>query len=140
MIIEDNPDDYEALSRGFKHAGIQRSRFWYRSAERALTYLKHQEPHKDNSTDTQPCLIILDLNLPGMDGRRFLSLVKKTPASCVPVVIFTTSTQEKDIRLVYQLGACSFIQKPVEFEKLIQVCQRIQDYWFDTVLLPQDLT
>lgn len=85
----------------------------------------------------RPDLVLLDLNMPRMDGREVLLELDKDPALCnIPVVVMTTSDAEQDIVRSYSLGANSFITKPVEFDRFMDVMQAIESYWCNTVTLP----
>jgi len=100
----------------------------------ALGYLKKEGKHSDAGT---PDLILLDLNLPKMDGREVLENIKEDPdLKCIPVVILTTSKAEKDIVSSYNLHANCFITKPVDLEQFITVVQSIEDFWMTIVKLP----
>jgi len=82
---------------------------------------------------------LLDLNMPGLDGRRVLEIVKQDQGlRKMPMVVLTTSSDERDVTQCYQLGASTYIQKPVDFDGLIAAVVRIKDYWFGIALLPGD--
>jgi two-component system response regulator len=82
-------------------------------------------------------LILLDLNMPKMNGREVLNVLKHAPDLCrIPVVILTTSQQEADIVGTYNLGCNSYVQKPVDIDQFIQVVRKLGDYWFEVVTLP----
>ena len=86
-----------------------------------------------------PALILLDLNMPGIDGRKTLALLKQDQTlKKIPVVVLTTSADEKDIEQCYQMGASTYIQKPVDFASLLEAVGRIKDYWFGMALLPKN--
>jgi two-component system response regulator len=134
-IIEDNQDDYEAITRAFRTNGLKCSITWYDRAQKYLEYLQEIEQDLDNFLS--PSLIILDLNMPGFDGRKILELIKSShKMQVVPVIILTTSTDDKDIERCYQSGANTYIQKPVNFEKMKKVCSTLEDYWFKVAVLP----
>lgn len=87
----------------------------------------------------RPGLILLDLNLPGTDGREVLQDVKSTEGlRSIPVVVMTTSSDERDVEACYDHGANSYLVKPVELNGLINAIQRLKDYWFEIVVLPRD--
>lgn len=131
ILIEDNRDDYEALIRGFKACNCAYSVEWFNDSSRALQYLM------DGST-VLPALIVLDLNLPGMDGRTLLKLLKShSKMSHIPIIVVSTSADQKDIEYCYSHGANSYIQKPVNFSKMKEICQSINNYWFDICLLTE---
>lgn len=131
LLIEDNDDDYEAVVRAFRKAGVANPVHWARSGVEAMRRLGGTEA-------VAPGLILLDLNLPGMDGRRILQLIKKNPLTrSIPVVILTTSADERDVRDCYDLGANTYMQKPVEFDALTDAARGLSGYWFDIAMLPR---
>ena len=102
-----------------------------------MNYLQHRGPYQDAAAAPRPDLILLDLSMPGKSGFQALAEIKATDGlKHIPVVILTTSNQEEEIRQCYDLGASSFVTKPVRFESLVQVMKSIDRYWFETVELP----
>lgn len=139
LMVEDSADDYEAAIRSFKEAHLDNPVHWCKTGQDALDYLKHQGSHAQAAAETRPALILLDLNMPGIDGRKFLELVKQDPAlKKTPILVLTTSSDERDVTECYRLGASTYIQKPVDFNGLIAAVKRIKDYWFGIALLPGD--
>jgi CheY-like chemotaxis protein len=137
LLVEDNPDDYEAAVRSFKSAHLDNPVHWCKSGKDALDYLKHEGPYAGAAAGSKPALILLDLNMPGIDGRKVLELTKQDAAlRKIPIVVLTTSSDERDISQCYELGASTYIQKPVDFDGLIAAVHRIKDYWFGVALLP----
>jgi two-component system response regulator len=136
LLIEDNEDDYEAMRRSFVKSGFVNPLTWCRNAEGALRMLRRDESHADKAPP-RPDLILLDLNMPGMDGRRFLELIKADEHHrSIPVVVLTTSADAVDINRCYQSGASTYIQKPITFEGLIKAVRALKDYWFVAKLPP----
>lgn len=141
LLVEDNIDDYEAAIRSFKQAHLDNPVQWCKSGRDALDYLKHEGAYASKRRSSAPALILLDLNMPGIDGRKTLSLVKQDDElRKIPVVILTTSADERDIEQCYALGASTYIQKPVDFEGLVEAIRRIKNYWFGIALLPRGAT
>ena len=139
LLVEDNPDDFEAIARSFKKAGLTNPLHWSSSGQDALDYLQRQGKYTGLSSVERPALILLDLNMPGLDGRALLDTVKQVTAlRRIPVVILTTSTDARDIDRCYELGASTYLQKPVDFDGLVLVARVIRDYWFGIALLPQE--
>jgi two-component system response regulator len=137
LVVEDNVDDYEATIRSFKAAHLHNPIHWSKSGREALDYLEHVGTYADRSTDPTPALVLLDLNMPGLDGRRVLAAVKGNQLlKRIPIIILTTSGDERDVTQCYELGASTYIQKPVDFDGLIEAVSRIKDYWFGIALLP----
>lgn len=129
LLVEDSPDDMEAALRAFKMTGIKNKVAHVWTGEEAIEYL-----HSDKES---PSLILMDLNLPGMGGRKALELIKKNTAlKDIPIVVLTTSNYEVDIDMCYGLGANTYIQKPVDFDALCQSIRSVTEYWLGTALLP----
>jgi len=137
LLVEDNKDDYEAAVRSFKEAHLDNPVHWCKSGRDALDYLSKKGKYADDSTVARPALVLLDLNMPGIDGRKALGVIKQDEdLKVIPVVILTTSADERDIDQCYALGASTYIQKPVSFEGLVEAVSRIKEYWFGIALLP----
>jgi two-component system response regulator len=138
LLVEDNPDDYEATVRSFKEAHLDNPIRWCKSARDALDYLKGEGKYLGDNSVSRPGLMLLDLNMPGIDGRKTLSIVKEDRMlKKIPVVILTTSSDQRDVERCYELGASTYIQKPVSFEGLVEAISRIKHYWFGIALLPK---
>jgi CheY-like chemotaxis protein len=105
--------------------------------EELLDYLYHRRAWSDEAGSPRPGMILLDLNMPKMDGREALASIKEDPQlRQIPIVILTTSQAEEDIFASYDLGANSFITKPVTFEQLVDVMCGLSQYWLQIVALP----
>jgi CheY-like chemotaxis protein len=137
LLVEDSVDDYEAAMRSFKAAHLDNPVHWCKSGQDALDYLKHEGTYAHAPGAAKPALVLLDLNMPGIDGRKVLAIVKQDPLlKKTPIVILTTSSDERDVTQCYELGASTYIQKPVDFDGLIGAVSRIKDYWFGIAVLP----
>ena len=102
-----------------------------------MEYLGRRGEYADPASSPRPGLILLDLNMPKMDGREALREIKSTPElRRIPIVVLTTSKAEEDIFRSYDLGANSFISKPVTFDRLVAIIQQIGTYWFELVETP----
>jgi len=131
LIVEDSADDFEATRRAFSKANLRNTIVHALSGDEALLYLSSDAAAK-------PGLILLDLNMPGQDGRATLKIIKHTPdLKKIPVVILTTSDDERDVKACYELGANTYIQKPVDFDGLIAAIRQLKEYWFEIALLPK---
>lgn len=138
LLIEDNPDDVEAMQRSFKKAGIDRPLHWRATGQDGLDYLKRCGRHALTGKLLPPALILLDLNMPGIDGRAILEILKQDrELRRIPVLILTTSNDARDINRCYELGANTYIQKPVDFNGLVHVAKQIRSYWLTLALLPR---
>lgn len=132
LIVDDSPDDVEATKRAFTRANLRNRIHHAESGEVALKFLNGDEKQK-------PGIILLDLNMPGLDGRKTLEIIKNTQnLKSIPVVILTTSSDERDVQACYELGANTYIQKPVDFDGLIAAIRRLKEYWFEIALLPKE--
>ena len=134
LMIEDSPEDYQATVRSFRKANVENPIFRCADGEEALDFLYRRGPFADTVRAPRPALILLDLNMPGTDGREVLAEIK-TNASLrlIPVLILTTSAHDLDIEQCYRAGANSYIQKPVEVAEFFAAIVRIKEYWIDTV-------
>jgi len=102
--------------------------------DKALAFLRKQGSHVDSP---RPDLVLLDLNMPGRDGRSVLAEMKKDSGLCdIPVVVLTTSDATSDIKTCYASGANSFVTKPVDLDGFLRAMRSIEDYWFQVVKLP----
>ncbi|MBI1211826.1 MAG: response regulator [Alphaproteobacteria bacterium] len=132
LIVEDSPDDFEATKRAFSKANLRNEITHCESGEAALSYLRGE-------TNAKPGIILLDLNMPGLDGRKTLEIIKNSEElKKIPIVILTTSNDERDVQACYALGANTYIQKPVDFDGLIAAIRRLKEYWFEIALLPKE--
>jgi two-component system response regulator len=139
LLVEDSEDDFEAAMRAFKKSNMRNPVKWCRSGQEALDYLRHEGGYKGEETEENPGVILLDLNMPGLDGRKTLYLIKENKElRHIPVIVLTTSSDERDVTACYQMGANTYIQKPVSFDGLIEAIKRLKEYWFEIALLPKD--
>ena len=107
--------------------------------EELLDYLYHRGQYEADGSAPRPGLILLDLNMPRKDGREALEVIKKDPSlKRIPVVVMTTSEADQDVARSYDLGANSYITKPVTFESLARVIKALDKYWFEIVVLPEE--
>ncbi|MEH2049145.1 response regulator [Nostoc sp.] len=135
LLVEDSPSDANLTIKGFSNAQIANNLHWVEDGESAMNYLREQE---EFTNVPRPDLILLDLNLPGMDGREVLTEIKSDPnLKSIPVVIITTSTDEQDILRSYNLSANCYVTKPIDVYQFIQVVQMIKDFWLIAATLPQ---
>ena len=137
LLIEDNLDDYEATLRSLKKSEILNPVRWCKGGQDALDYLNKSGRYANDDSIRLPNLILLDLNMPGIDGRQLLEHIKKNDTlKRIPVVILTTSSDSKDVERCYATGASTYIQKPVSFDGLTATFRTMKNYWFGVALLP----
>ena len=138
LLVEDSPEDREATIRAFKKAGMANPIQCCVNGDDALDYLFQRGRYANAVQAPRPNLILLDLNLPGTDGREVLAEVKKSEKlRSIPVIVLTTSTDARDIEGCYQMGANSYVKKPVDLEGFMLSIQRLKDFWFEVVILPR---
>ena len=134
LLVEDNPGDVRLTIEAFKDNRVDTPLDVARDGVEALAYLRQEGIHAGKPL---PDLILLDLNLPRMDGGEVLAAIKADPALMhIPVVVLTTSRAEQDVQRAYLLQAACFITKPVDFECFIQAVKLIDAFWLSVVTLP----
>ena len=138
MIVEDNDDDFFTTMRAFKKANLVNPVRRCTNGDQALDYIFQRGELSAPGAAPRPSLILLDLNLPGTDGREVLCTIKAAPdVQKIPVIVLTTSNAEQDIDHCYAGGANSYMQKPVDFEGFIQAIARLSEYWLEVAILPK---
>ncbi|MFT5468362.1 MAG: CheY-like chemotaxis protein [Verrucomicrobiales bacterium] len=138
LIVEDSPEDYEATIRAFRKCGLANPLMHCSDGDEALDYLYRRGPFEEPESSPVPSIILLDLNMPGTDGREVLSQVKQDDdLKTIPVIILTTSIENRDIESCYKAGANSYVQKPVQLQGFLEAIQRLSDYWFEIVVVPR---
>jgi CheY-like chemotaxis protein len=136
LLVEDDPGDQELTRRALQEGKIQNELHITKDGEEALDYLFRRGKYKDPATSPRPDLVLLDLNLPKVDGRQVLAEIKKHPGlRRLVVVVLTTSQQESDILRSYELGVNSFIVKPVDMNQFFRTIRALEEYWFEIVVL-----
>jgi two-component system response regulator len=139
LLVEDNPADVKITQRALKESGLPVDLIVVRDGQEAVDYLLRMGPHAAAADWRSPDLILLDINLPRLTGREVLERLRGTPAlKTVPVVVLTTSNRQEDVQEMYACGANTYIEKPQDFHRFVQVLQTIHRYWLDTALLPEN--
>lgn len=134
LLIEDSPSDAHLTMRELKQAKIVHQFIWIDQGETAMEYLRKEGQYINAR---HPDLILLDLNLPGMDGREVLAAIKSDPQlRLIPVIILTTSTDEQDILKTYALNANCYVNKPVDIQHFMQTLHWLANFWLITARLP----
>jgi CheY-like chemotaxis protein len=138
LMAEDDADDRLLVRDALAECACEADLRFVENGEELLDYLTRRGKFEGPSHAPRPRLIILDLNMPRKDGRDALREIKSNEAlRAIPVVVLTTSGADTDIDAIYQLGANSFISKPVQFEQLVNLMRLLGQYWFKTVQLPE---
>jgi CheY-like chemotaxis protein len=131
LIVEDSDEDFEAFCRGWSKSGINNPLYRCDNGDDVLDFLLNHGKYADRKLYPRPGLILLDLNLPGTDGREVLAEIKReNDLKKIPVVIFTTSANPKDLEICYQNGANSYIIKPINAVALMDTIKVLGQYWF----------
>lgn len=134
LLVEDSPSDAKLTIKQLKAAKVVNHIHWVEEGETAMAFLRRKEPYTNSK---RPDLILLDLNLPGLDGREVLSIVKSDPdLKRIPVVILTTSADEADVLKSYNLNANCYVTKPVDIQQFMEVINLLTDFWLAAVRLP----
>lgn len=135
-MVEDSAEDFTALGRAFRKHALQNPVLRCEDGDQALEYLRGRGK-LPAWPQVMPAIILLDLNLPGTDGRTVLDAVKQDPyLHSIPVIIFSTSSNTKDIEECYRLGANSYLTKPIDFATLELKVQLLIRYWLECSELP----
>jgi chemotaxis family two-component system response regulator Rcp1 len=135
LLAEDNPGDVRLTQEAFKRAKVRTHLNLASDGESALAFLRRKGEY---SKAVRPDLIILDLNMPGKDGREVLKEVKKDPAlDCIPVIVLTSSAAEDDVVNSYKLHASCYISKPADLNSFNAVVRSIEHFWLTTARLPR---
>lgn len=130
LLVEDNPDDVELTRLAFDEAKIANQLVVVGDGAEALDYLFARGQYADRDPTEMPSIVLLDLNLPKVDGREVLQAVRANEATrTLPVVVLTTSTEPFDVEASYALGVNSYIQKPVDFEQFVWAVKQVGLYW-----------
>jgi CheY-like chemotaxis protein len=134
LLVEDDPGDVLMTQEAFDEHKVRNKLNVVSDGEEALAYLRREGPHADAP---RPDLILLDLNLPRVDGRQVLQAIKEDPdLRRIPVVVLTTSGADEDILRSYSLHANAYVTKPVDFDSFIAVVRQIDEFFVSVVKLP----
>lgn len=135
LLVEDSPSDTDLTIEAFQGGGIPSNLSHVEDGVEAMEFLGRKNAYINAP---RPDLILLDLNLPRKDGREVLLELKSDPNLCtIPVVVLTTSKDDKDIAQAYQLKANCYIAKPVDFEQFVNAVRAIEHFWLKVATLPQ---
>jgi two-component system, response regulator len=130
LLVEDNPDDVKLTQRALRKSNILNEMVVARDGVEALDYLFGAGQYADRDTRQLPQVILLDLKMPRMDGLEFLQRIRADEKTrLLPVVVLTTSTEDRDRVESYKLGANSYIRKPVDFQQFTEAVQQLGLYW-----------
>lgn len=136
LMADDDPDDRMLMKEALEENKLPHTIFFVEDGEELLDYL-HTRGKFTMESNVKPNLILLDLNMPKLDGREALGKIKSHALlRRIPIIVLTTSRAEEDVIKAYDLGVNSFICKPARFSDLVNIAREIAQYWFGTVVLP----
>jgi CheY-like chemotaxis protein len=140
ILMADDDEDDRLMARDALHEGrLPNELRFVNDGEELLQYLRREGAYADPADSPRPGLVLLDLNMPKVDGREALAAIKSDPKlRSIPVVVLTTSKAEEDVLQTYDLGVNSFITKPVTYLGLVEVMKVFTDYWLNVVDLPAE--
>jgi CheY-like chemotaxis protein len=139
LLAEDDPDDRMLVQDAVTEGRLVNELRCVEDGEELMDYLHQRGRYASDSAAPRPGLILLDLNMPRKDGREALKEIKADPSlRQIPVVVLTTSKAEEDVFRSYDLGANSFVTKPVTFQSLVELMKTLNRYWLEIVELPAD--
>jgi CheY-like chemotaxis protein len=134
LLVEDNEADARLAEEALKESGTNSHLHLVENGVEAMAFLRQEGEH---ANAPRPDVILLDLNMPRMDGREVLAVAKSDPAlRSIPIVVLSTSSAERDVKETYDLHANCFITKPLELDRFIEIIHQIEHFWLDTVQLP----
>ena len=137
LMADDDEEDCLLTKEAWDENRLANDLRFVGDGEELMEYLQHRGKYSDPADSPAPGLILLDLNMPKKDGREALREIKASPElRRIPIVVLTTSKAEEDILRSYDLGASSYITKPVTFEELVKTVKHLEHYWFQVVELP----
>ena len=127
LIVEDSLEDYECLIQTFKKWKVDNHIIYCETGDDALDFLYRQGKYSGYAAGVRPCMILLDLNLPGTDGREVLEEIKEDEKlNNIPVIIMTSSEDERDVKICYRAGVHAYLRKPLDPQELITTINRVQ--------------
>lgn len=139
LIVDDSDDDFEATTRAlFRNHNLANPIHRCENGEDTLDFLYHRGAYAPPNAPARPGIILLDLNMPGVDGRQVLKEIKNDEElKSIPVIVMTNSDDEKDIADCYRMGANTYIVKPIDWERFLEAISRLKEYWFGIAILPK---
>lgn len=137
LLVEDDPNDVLLIQRAFQKAGLHNSLKVVRNGDQAIEYLSGENSYADRDRFPSPFLVLLDLKMPGTDGFEVLAWTRNSPSlKRLLVVVLTSSNLQADVDKAYELGANSYLVKPVEFDDMVNLIQRFEAYWTEINRIP----
>ena len=142
LVVDDSDDDYDATARALLEGQNLRNPLQRcEDGKEALDYLFRIGRYASKTDAPRPGIILLDLNMPGMDGRTVLTKIKGDRSlRSIPVIVMTNSDDKHDIDACYEMGANTYIQKPLNWRSFLETMNRLKEYWFEIAVLPRNET
>jgi len=138
LVVEDNDEDFDMLQLAFQSAAVPNPLLRCQDGEETLEFLFRQGRYPQAEQAPRPGLILLDLNLPGLDGRQVLERIKAdSELRAIPVIVFSTSDNPRDVQSCYQGGVSAYLLKPVDLERFERMVRLLKEFWLEFVVLPQ---
>ena len=141
LVVDDSDDDYDATVRALtKTASLKNPIHRCEDGDETLDYLYQRGRYADAGAAPRPGIILLDLNMPGIDGRRVLQQIKSdAELRSIPTIVMTNSDDERDINACYDLGANTYVRKPLNWPSFLDAVMRLKEYWFEIAVLPKSV-
>lgn len=137
LLVEDDIGDQQLLLRAVEQGQVNFDVRIVENGEEALDYLRHRGKYAQKGAAPRPRLILLDLSMPRLNGKKLLSQIKQNiDWSTIPAIVFSTSTRECDMRETCYLGAAAYIAKPSEPDRLVEILKNIEAFWVRTAIVP----
>ena len=137
LVVEDSNEDFKMLQRLMRRMAVQNPIHRCIDGDDVFDYLSRQGIYTDSKIAPRPLVILLDLNLPGIDGRDVLEKLKQSPNFReIPIVVFTTSSNPEDVELCYRKGANGYLIKPMDSEQLQNIIRAFVNYWLEVNIAP----
>ena len=137
LLVDDDENDVLLIQRAFQKAGMRNNLKVVRNGQQAIEYLGAQGSYTDRDKFPLPFLVLLDLKMPGVDGFEVLEWMRRDPSvKSLLVVVLTSSNLQSDVDRAYELGANSYLVKPVEFDEMVHLVQRFEAYWTEINRIP----
>ncbi|MDM9379842.1 response regulator [Chlorogloeopsis sp. ULAP01] len=137
LVVEDSNEDFKMLQRLMRRMAVQNPIYRCSSGDEVFDFLYQEGNYQNPDLAPRPSVILLDLNLPGIDGRNVLERLKQdTSFKEIPIVVFTTSSNPKDVEFCYEKGANGYLIKPMDAQELRKIVQAFVDYWLEVNTSP----